>query len=84
MAKISTYTIIVDPSPSDKLIGTDVASFESFTNETKNFLISSILQLLPSIQLTLPTYSSNAAATSGGLAVGQLYKNSSGAVFIVY
>ena len=83
MAKISTYTTVSSPSVSDKLIGTDVVD-ELVNNETKNFLISSILKLLPSVTLTLPTYSNNNAAISGGLIAGQLYKSSSGVVSIVY
>jgi len=79
MGKISNYTIISIPSLTDKLIGTDVTP----NNETKNFLISSLLQLLPSAVLTLPTYASNAAALAGGLVQGQLYASASGVVSIV-
>jgi hypothetical protein len=79
MGKISGYTIISIPSLTDKLIGTDVTP----NNETKNFLISSLLQLLPSAVLTLPTYASNAAALAGGLVQGQLYASASGVVSIV-
>jgi hypothetical protein len=79
MGKISSYTIISIPSLTDKLIGTDVTP----NNETKNFLISSLLQLLPSAVLTLPTYASNAAALAGGLVQGQLYASASGVVSIV-
>jgi hypothetical protein len=79
MGKISSYTIISAPALTDKLIGTDVTP----NNETKNFLISSLLQLLPSAVLTLPTYASNAAALAGGLVQGQLYASASGVVSIV-
>ncbi len=79
MGKISSYTIISIPSLTDKLIGTDVTP----NKETKNFLISSLLQLLPSAVLTLPTYASNAAALAGGLVQGQLYASASGVVSIV-
>jgi hypothetical protein len=79
MGKISSYTIISTPALTDKLIGTDVTP----NNETKNFLISSLLQLLPSAVLTLPTYASNAAALAGGLVQGQLYASASGVVSIV-
>jgi hypothetical protein len=79
MGKISSYTIISIPSLTDKLIGTDVTP----NNETKNFLISSLLQLLLSAVLTLPTYASNAAALAGGLVQGQLYASASGVVSIV-
>jgi len=78
MGKISTYAVAV-PVLSDLLIGTEVPS----NNETKNFLISSLLQLLPSAVLTLPTYASNAAALAGGLVQGQLYASASGVVSIV-
>ena len=83
MAKISTYTIVSDPSIDDKLIGTDISD-EISNNETKNFLISSILRLLPNATLTLPTWENNNDAIDGGLSVGQLYKNYDGVVYIVY
>jgi len=79
MGKISTYSVLSTPTLNDKLIGTDVTP----NNETKNFLISSLLQLLPSAVLTLPTYASNAAALAGGLVQGQLYASASGVVSIV-
>jgi hypothetical protein len=79
MGKISSYTIISTPALTDKLIGTDVTP----NNETKNFLISSLLELLPSAILVLPTYASNAAALAGGLVQGQLYASASGVVSIV-
>jgi len=43
MAKISTYVINTVPTASDMLIGTDVNS----ANETKNFLVSDVLALIP-------------------------------------
>jgi hypothetical protein len=80
MGKISTYTVLSTPTVNDKLIGTDVTT----NNETKNFLVSNLLQLLPSVVLTLPIYASNAAAVAGGLAIGKLYRNSTGVVSIVF
>jgi hypothetical protein len=80
MGKISTYTVLSTPTVNDKLIGTDVTT----NNETKNFLVSNLLQLLPSVVLTLPIYASNAAAVAGGLAIGKLYRNATGVVSIVF
>jgi hypothetical protein len=80
MGKISTYSVLSTPAVNDKLIGTDVTP----NNETKNFLISSLLQLLPSVVLTLPIYASNAAALAGGLVIGNLYRSAAGVVSIVF
>lgn len=77
--KISSYTVLSNPQLGDKLIGTDVNDMDV----TKNFTIQSLLDLLSSAVLTLPTYASNAAALAGGLVVGQLYKSSAGVVSIV-
>lgn len=77
--KISSYSVLSNPQLGDKLIGTDVNNMDV----TKNFTIQSLLDLLPSAVLTLPTYASNAAALVGGLVVGQLYKSSTGVVSIV-
>lgn len=44
MAKISTYSVLSIPALNDKLIGTDVNT----NNETKNFLVSDILNLTSS------------------------------------
>jgi hypothetical protein len=77
--KISSYAVLSNPQLGDKLIGTDVNNMDV----TKNFTIQSLLDLLPSAVLTLPTYASNAAALVGGLVVGQLYKSSAGVVSIV-
>lgn len=79
MAKISTYSTDALISTDDKLIGTDAEN----SNATKNFLVGDLLELLPSIILTLPTYASNAAALAGGLVQGQLYKSATGVVSIV-
>jgi hypothetical protein len=79
MGKISTYSVAI-PALNDLLIGTEVPS----NNETKNFLVANILRLLPGVVLSLPIYASNAAALSGGLAVGQLFRDASGLVRIVF
>lgn len=75
MAKISTYP---DPAPStsDFLLGTDVSD----SDNTKNFEIIDIINLVGS---NFPTYADNAAAVAAGLAVGRLYKTSTGEVRIV-
>lgn len=76
MAKISTYPEPTPPSTSDFLLGTDVSD----SDNTKNFEIIEILNLIGG---TFPTYADNAAAVAGGLAVGRLYKTSTGEVRIV-
>jgi hypothetical protein len=76
MAKISTYPEPNPPSLSDFLLGTDVSD----SDNTRNFQISDILALLGS---TLLTFANNAAAISGGLTVGSLYKTATGEVRIV-
>jgi hypothetical protein len=79
MGKISTYNVVV-PELSDILIGTEVTS----NNATKNFLVANILRLLPGVVLQLPIYASNAAALAGGLVIGQLFRDASGLVRIVF
>lgn len=79
MAKISTYALDSLISLNDKLIGTDADN----SNITKNYEVGDLLALIPNVVLTLPTYASNAAALSGGLVAGQLYKSSAGVVSIV-
>jgi hypothetical protein len=67
MAKISSYSTDNTISYSDKLIGTDAQD----SNNTKNYTIGSILSLpLPSV----PVYANNAAALSGGLVAGNVYR----------
>jgi hypothetical protein len=79
MGKISTYAVVV-PVLNDLLIGTEVPA----NNETKNFLVANILRLLPGVILQLPIYASNAAALLGGLSPGQLFRDASGVVRIVF
>jgi hypothetical protein len=76
MAKISSYPAISVPSLDDVLIGTDIIN----NNATKNFKLSDIISLIGS---TLLPFANNAAAISGGLAVGDLYKTSAGEVRVV-
>jgi hypothetical protein len=76
MAKISSYPAISVPSLDDIVIGTDI----SRNNETKNFKLSDVISLIGS---TLLTYANNAAALSGGLTVGSLYKTATGEVRVV-
>ena len=82
MAIISTYPIDTSVNLTDKLIGTDVED----SSKTKNYTVESILQLLSN---NLAVYADNASAVSGGLAVGQLYRNAgngttSSVVCVVY
>ena len=67
MAKIETYGTVVNPSLSDKLIGTDVDG----SNATKNFTISSILALSDR-QVAVPSASTNPGA-EGDYAVDDSY-----------
>ena len=85
MGKISTYSTAT-PTLTDKVIGTDTNS----NNETNNFTVGSILQLLSTVgTVTLTAYADNNAAIAGGLISGQLYRNagaagSSSVVCVVY
>jgi len=76
MAKISSYPGISVPDLDDILIGTDISS----NNATKNFKLSDVISLIGS---TLLTFANNAAALSGGLTVGDLYKTATGEVRVV-
>lgn len=68
MAKISTYAIDGTPSLSDKVIGTEVAN----NNETKNYLISDILDLGSTLYVPIAYGSfydtTTQTATSGAIA----------------
>jgi hypothetical protein len=67
MATISSYSTDASVSYADKLIGTDAED----SNKTKNFTIGSILSMpLPSV----PVYADNAAALTGGLVAGNVYR----------
>lgn len=86
MSKISVYPIIAAPILNDTVIGTDIAG----SNATKNFVLSDIItlatttgQFVTLIGNNLPVYADNAAAVSGGLAVGSIYQTSTGELRIV-
>lgn len=67
MAKINDYSIDSNVTIADKLIGTDAED----SNTTKNFLVGDILSLpFPNV----PVYANNAAALSGGLVAGNIYR----------
>jgi hypothetical protein len=67
MSKINSYATDGNISYADKLIGTDAED----GNKTKNFTVGDILSLpLPSV----PVYANNAAALSGGLVAGNVYR----------
>jgi hypothetical protein len=67
MGNINSYATDNSVSYNDKLIGTDAED----SNKTKNFTIGSILSMpLPSV----PVYANNAAALSGGLVAGNVYR----------
>lgn len=76
MAKISSYPAISVPDLDDILIGTDISN----NNATKNFKLSDVISLIGS---TLLPFADNAAAITGGLSVGALYKTPTGEVRIV-
>lgn len=76
MAKISTYPEPTPPNLDDFLLGTDVSDYDN----TKNFQIADVLALLGG---TFMTFSDNAAAITGGLSIGTLYKTATGEVRIV-
>jgi hypothetical protein len=67
MGNINSYVTDNAVSYNDKLIGTDAED----SNKTKNFTVGSILSMpLPSV----PVYANNAAALSGGLVAGNVYR----------
>jgi hypothetical protein len=72
MTKISEYTILTNPTDDDVLIGTDVNN----SDETRNFSIASIIALalnMPNLT-SIPSYVDNAAAITGGLVNGDVYR----------
>lgn len=69
MAKISTYAAAT-PALTDLLLGTDVDSADA----TKNFTVQTILALVSSAVITLPSYNDDVAAGADGLVTGQLYQ----------
>ena len=72
MTKISQYPTLSNPTEDDILIGTDVNS----SDDTKNFSISSIIALalnMPNLT-NISSYADNAAAVTGGLVNGDIYR----------
>lgn len=79
MGKINSYPINALPELDDKLVGTRVGGTPP--NATYNFTPAELLALFeanfnaPAIVIAnVPSYADNAAAVTGGLAVGQLYR----------
>lgn len=72
MTKISQYPTLSNPTEDDILIGTDVNN----SDETNNFSIASIIALaldMPNLT-SIPSYDDNAAAITGGLVNGDVYR----------
>ena len=74
MPKINSYSTVLTPVVSDKLIGTDILGDPE--NQTKNFTIQSIINLTGSATLSLTAYADDAAAGAAGLTTGQLFQTS--------
>lgn len=83
MSKISTY--INAPSPisgSDKLIGTNTNGVVE--NATKNFTVTELQTFIFKNGNSLLSFANNAAAISGGLVAGNIYRTSTGEIRIVF
>lgn len=77
--KINSYTIVALPKLDDRLVGTSVDG--NPPNTTYNFTPAELLELFeanfnaPAIVIAdTPVYADNAAALSGGLTAGQIYR----------
>ena len=77
--KINSYTIIALPKLDDRLVGTSVDGTPP--NGTYNFTPAELLALFeanfnaPAIVIAnTPQYADNAAALTGGLVAGQIYR----------
>jgi hypothetical protein len=80
MARIESYPAAPSPiSGADKLIGTDSAN----NNETKNFSIQEVFDFIFENGNLLGSYVDNAAALSGGLVAGEIYRTPTGEIRIV-
>lgn len=80
MAKIESYILAPSPvSGSDKLIGTDTTN----NNATKNFTVQELFSFIFQNGNLLESYTNNAAAISGGLVVGEIYRTPTGEIRIV-
>ncbi len=71
MARISTYALDTSISGSDKLVGTDAED----NNVTKNYQIDNFITFI-SGNLNLQAFADDAAAGTGGITSGELYKTS--------
>jgi len=71
MARISTYALDTSISNNDKLVGTDAED----SNITKNYKIDAFIAFV-SGNLNLQAFADDAAAGTGGIASGKLYKTS--------
>ena len=80
MAKIGTYTLASSPiSGADKLVGTETTNNDA----TKNFTIQEISDFIFQNGNSLDSYVNNAAAISGGLVSGEIYRTPTGEIRIV-
>jgi hypothetical protein len=66
MAKISTYGTDGTPSLSDKLIGTDVND----SNNTKNYLISDLAQIINEAAVYTPVLAANSTISQEPSGIG--------------
>lgn len=57
---------------------------ETYTQAESDILLDNKANISATALTNIPTYADNAAAIAGGLAVGRLYKTSSGVLMIVY
>jgi hypothetical protein len=81
MGKINSYPLAPSPiSGSDKVIGTDTAN----DNATKNFTVQELFDFIFENGNLLESYANNAAAISGGLVLGNIYRTSTGEIRIVF
>lgn len=77
--KINSYTIVALPKLDDRLVGTSVDGTPP--NTTYNFTPAELLALFEAnfnasaiVIANTPQYADNAAALTGGLVVGQIYR----------
>ena len=73
---------VATPETNDLLLGTDI---REDGNLTKNFSVGSIFSLMTQEGfLGLPVYATNAAAITGGLEAGNVYRKSDGTLMVVF
>jgi len=81
MAGVITYPVAT-PETNDLLLGTDR---REDGNLTKNFTIGSIFTLMNQVGFDgLAVYATNAAAISGGLEAGNVYRKADGTLMVVF